>query len=207
MLGPRIVACGPILDGPQPSNPPLSVSVHNAEDARQTVRSLASLGADCIKVHDGIPREAYFALADEAKQRGLPLVGHVPVRVRTLDAVRAGQRSIEHQIGLRGASTVETEFMRAEEKDDVFAEAMRSKNFHSIPEATARKGYLILDGFSEKRARERHRAPAANRIYLVPTLVTGRALTFVDELSVEEDPRAKYVPAQVREWWKPEKEC
>jgi hypothetical protein len=82
---------------------------------------------------------------------------------------------------------------------------MRSKNFHLIPEAIARKGYLILDGFSEQRARELYRALAANRTYLVPTLVTGRALTFVDELSVEEDPRAKYVPAHVREWWKPEK--
>jgi hypothetical protein len=59
-----------------------------------------------------------------AKKLSLPLIGHVPVRVRTREAANAGQRSIEHQIGLRGASMAEDDVMEAEEKYDIFAEAL-----------------------------------------------------------------------------------
>lgn len=142
VLGPQIVACGPIVDGPNPTNPPISVPVRDPEEARRTVRALKVMGADCVKVHDGVPLDAYLAIADEAQKVGLPLVGHVPVRVRTGQASNAGQRSIEHQIGLRGASTVEEEVMESEKTNDVFAEAMRTKNFWLIPESIAKKRKL-----------------------------------------------------------------
>jgi hypothetical protein len=35
-------------------------------------------------------------VAEQAKQRGVPLVGHVPTAVRVAEAANAGQRSIEH---------------------------------------------------------------------------------------------------------------
>src|SRR5215470_4682625 len=46
LFGPRIFACGPILDGPNPTNPPISLAVHDAEDARQAVRSVKAMHAD-----------------------------------------------------------------------------------------------------------------------------------------------------------------
>jgi len=205
VLGPQIVACGPIVDGPNPTNPPISVSVHDPQDARRTVQSLKAMGADCVKVHDGVPLDAYLAIADEVKKVRLPLVGHVPVRVPTMRATKSGQRSIEHQIGFRGASTVEAEVMESEKTNDVFAEAMRTKNFRLIPESIAKKGNYILDHFSDQRAHELYRAFARNGTLLVPTLVTDRALTFVDEISRQDDPRLKYIPAAQREWWNPER--
>lgn len=205
VLGPQIVACGPIVDGPNPTNPPLSVSVHDAEDARAMVHKLKQMGADCVKVHDGVPLDAYLAIADEVKKVHLPLVGHIPVRVRVMQATDAGQRSIEHQIGLRGASTVEDEVMESERTNDVFAEAMRTKNFKLIPESIARKGNLLLDHFSDQRANRLYRAFARNGTYLDPTLVTDRALTFVDDLVQQEDPRLQYIPPSQREWWNPER--
>jgi hypothetical protein len=129
VLGPRIVACGPIIDGPDPTNPPLSLSVHGPEEGRAAVDNVKRMGADCVKVHDGVPLDAYNAIAAEARAVGLPLVGHVPVRVRVLDATEAGQRTIEHQIGVNGLSTVEDEVMRQERTHDVFAEPMRTKNY------------------------------------------------------------------------------
>lgn len=57
------------------------------------MQSLKNMGADCVKVHDRVPREAYFAIAEEARKVGLPLVGHVPLSVRTMEATNAGQRS------------------------------------------------------------------------------------------------------------------
>ena len=205
VLGPRIVACGPIVDGPNPTNPPISVAVHGPEDARMTVQTLKSQGADCIKVHDGVPLDAYLAIADEVKKAGMPLVGHIPVSVHTFQATNAGQRSIEHQVVFRGATTVEDEVMQSEKTNDVFAEAMRTKNFRLIPESIAKKGNYLLDHFSDQRALELYRAFVRNGTYLDPTLVTDRSLTFVDEISKDEaDPRLHYIPSGQRERWKPE---
>src|SRR5262249_48523677 len=148
-LGPRIVACGPILDGPNPTNPPLSVAVSGPDDGRKAVDDLRGMGSDCVKVHDGVPLDAYQAIAAEAKKVGLPLYGHVPVRVRVRDATNAGQRSIEHQLGLRGCSTVEDAIMERERTHDIFAEAMRTQNYVLIPESIAAKGNEILDHIDE----------------------------------------------------------
>jgi imidazolonepropionase-like amidohydrolase len=62
---------------------------------------LKERGVDFVKVHDRTPREAYFAIADEAKRLNLPLTGHVPRGVTFAEARDAGQRSIEHLAGLR----------------------------------------------------------------------------------------------------------
>jgi imidazolonepropionase-like amidohydrolase len=47
-------------------------------------------------VHRAISREAYFGAAAECRQLGLPLFGHIPNVVTPLEAVQAGQASIEH---------------------------------------------------------------------------------------------------------------
>jgi imidazolonepropionase-like amidohydrolase len=95
VLGPEIVASGPILD-----DPPVAFDyrrrVTNAAEAREAVRDLKRLGVDFIKVHDHTPREAFFAIADEAPKVGLTFAGHVPMTVTVREAVDAGIRSIEH---------------------------------------------------------------------------------------------------------------
>jgi hypothetical protein len=205
LLGPRIIACGPIVDGPEPGNPPISIPVKDAAEGRQVVRSLDLMGADCVKVHDRVPRDAYLAIADEAGRVGLPLVGHVPVCMRTMEAATAGQRSIEHQVGLRGTSSAEEEVMRSEETFDSVAEAMRTGDFSLIPATIAKRGERILDTFDPKRAQALYRLFAERGTALVPTLVTLHGLTFVDDLSVKDDPRLRYIPAEEKEWWRPEK--
>ncbi|HZM70140.1 MAG TPA: amidohydrolase family protein [Candidatus Cryosericum sp.] len=205
LLGPRIVACGPIVDGPEPSNPPISIPVHDAAGARQVVRSLKEMGADCVKVHDRVSREAYLALAEEARKVGLPLVGHVPVRVRTMEATSAGQRSIEHQIGLRGMSTAENEVMQSEKRFDSVAEAMRTGDFTIIPEMIAKRGVRLLDTVDAGRADALYRAFAKHGTCLVPTLVTLEALAFVDDHSQVKDDRMRYIPDAERQYWRPEK--
>src|SRR5205823_1832870 len=49
-LGPKLVAAGPIVDGPNSwSNPQFTVSVKSADEARDVVRSLKQQGSDFIK--------------------------------------------------------------------------------------------------------------------------------------------------------------
>ena len=93
MLGPQIVAAGPLIDGPEPAHPEHAIPVRNAAEARQAVQSLKAMGADFVKVYDGVPRDAYFAIAEESKKVGLPFVGHLPASVRVAEASDAGQRA------------------------------------------------------------------------------------------------------------------
>ncbi len=111
LLGPRMVIAGPMLDGPIPRFPS-SAPVSGPEDARRIVDDLKDQGVDFIKIQSLVPREGYFAAADEAKKRGISFVGHVPDTVRASEASNAGQRSIEHFTGIfEAASTQEDELI------------------------------------------------------------------------------------------------
>ena len=95
LLGPRFLANGGIVDGDPPVWPG-SVRVRNAEEARAVVDLLADGGADFIKVYDRLSPEAYFAILDRARQRGVPVDGHLPFLIRPEQAAAAGQRTFEH---------------------------------------------------------------------------------------------------------------
>ena len=95
LMGPRIVAAGPMLLPPRRSGSPTTVDpaelrVGTPEEARASVEKLRQLGADFVKIIE-VPREAYFAIADESKKVGISFVGHVPSEVNAIEASNAGQ--------------------------------------------------------------------------------------------------------------------
>ena len=55
---------------------------------------------DFVKVYTGVPRAAYFGIAEETKKILIPFVGHVPLEVGVDEASNAGQKSIEHLMGI-----------------------------------------------------------------------------------------------------------
>ena len=77
------------------------------DQARFAVRALAQSGVDFIKVYNSIPREAYFALAAEARAIGIPFAGHVPEAVSPAEASGVGQHSQEHLINILLACSTE----------------------------------------------------------------------------------------------------
>jgi imidazolonepropionase-like amidohydrolase len=79
VLGPRIFAAGPILDD-APGDWPFRMRVKNGDEGRAAVQLLKRRGVDLIKVHNFTPRDAFFAIADEARRQNLPLAGHVPLK-------------------------------------------------------------------------------------------------------------------------------
>jgi imidazolonepropionase-like amidohydrolase len=95
VLGPRIFAAGPILDD-APGDWPFRMRVKTAEEGRAAVQLLKRRGVDLIKVHDHTPRDAFFAIADEARRQNLPLAGHKPQGLTIEQVVEAGQGDIEH---------------------------------------------------------------------------------------------------------------
>jgi hypothetical protein len=95
VLGPEVIAAGPILDD-APGDWPLRMRVKNAVEGRAAVQLLKRRGVDLIKVHNFTPRDAFFAIADEARRQSLPLVGHVPLKVTVEEGIEAGMTNIEH---------------------------------------------------------------------------------------------------------------
>jgi imidazolonepropionase-like amidohydrolase len=205
-MGPKIVAAGPIVDGPNSwSNPEFTVSVKTADEARAMVRSLKQRGSDFIKTYDNLARDAYFAIADETKKLGMPFAGHVPIAITIREASNAGQRSFEHGFGvLRGVSIAEAEYIKQASDQSVFAEAMQTKKFSLIPAKIARDDSAMLDHFSQEYADETYRLLAKNGTFITPTFVAQRSLTFIDDLDKKGDPRTLYVSADELNWWKPE---
>jgi len=104
LVGPRMKVSGPMIDGPT-SRYAAAIKVATPEEARSAIRMLKSRGVDAIKTQTLIPRDAYFALADEATKLGIPFEGHVPSSVTAMEALTAGQRSFEHLIGVADTNT------------------------------------------------------------------------------------------------------
>jgi hypothetical protein len=95
LIGPDIVAAGPMLDN-APPDWPFRRRVTNAQEAREAVRDLGTRGVDFIKVHNNTPRDVFFAIADEVTTLGLSFAGHVPLAVTIAEGAASGIKSIEH---------------------------------------------------------------------------------------------------------------
>lgn len=175
LIGPRIVMSGPMLDGPQPRFPS-SIAIKNPEDGRRAVDNLTKRGADFIKLQSLIPRDAVFAIADEAKKQEITFVGHVPDSVRASEMSNAGQKSFEHLIGIfEGSSPLEDEFIKGAKSESKF-----------------------LATYDPKRAATLFALLAKNRTWQCPTLVWERGGNLIDQTDFAHDTRAKYAPT----YWK-----
>jgi len=176
LLGPRIVLAGPMLDGPTPRFPS-SIAVGTPEDGRRAVRDLKRRGVDFIKLQSLISREAFLAIADEARSQGIPFEGHVPDAVPASVASNAGQRSFEHLIGIfEGSSRVEEELLRGPKGPGRFLDTYDPDKFAALTALLAR-----------------------NQTYQCPTLVWERGGNLIEAIDFAGDPRKKYAPRAWRE--------
>jgi imidazolonepropionase-like amidohydrolase len=175
LIGPRMWISGPMLDGPQPRFPS-SIAITTPEDGRHAVDDLKRRGADFIKLQSLIPRDAVFAIADEARKQNITFVGHVPDAVRASEASNAGQKSFEHSIGIfEGSSPLEDKFIKGAKSEGQF-----------------------LSTYDPARAAALFALLAKNQTWQCPTLVWERGGNLIDETDFAHDQRAKYVPA----YWK-----
>lgn len=98
LVGPRIVASGPYLEGGDIPIPHLLA--RTPAEGAAGVDSLIALGVDFVKVHGQLQPETYYAIARRARERGIPFVGHVPRAVGSASASDSGQKSIEHLLSV-----------------------------------------------------------------------------------------------------------
>lgn len=198
VVGPRIVACGPIIDGPPPAAFGPTVVVKDAAEARSAVERLKRQGANCVKVYDRLPRDAYFAIIAEAKKMRMPVVGHVPLSLTSVEASEAGQRSIEH-LGsiLESCSTLESELFNEERTTEPITDPS------DFPRRIAARGTRMLDTYDAQRANQIFAHFVRNQTWQVPTLEFKWAQTFIDDLFRKGDDRLRYIPESDQQRWSP----
>jgi imidazolonepropionase-like amidohydrolase len=178
MIAPRMVISGPMLDGPVPRFPS-SAPIKDAADGRRVVDELKNRGVDFIKIQSFIPREGYFAAADEANKLGIVFVGHVPDAVRAVEASNAGQKSIEHLTGVfEGCSTIEDQLMKT-------------------PRGPGRGRFLST--YDPTKARALIALFVKNKTWQVPTLYWERGEWLIEDTNSGADPLAKYAPRAWKE--------
>jgi imidazolonepropionase-like amidohydrolase len=96
LAGPRLVFAGPMLKGSPSEADDATWIIHSPDEARHAIDRLVELHVDFIKVHDGLARDTFLAIAAAAKEKGLSFVGHVPASMAPAEASDLGQKSIEH---------------------------------------------------------------------------------------------------------------
>lgn len=183
-IGPRMLISGPMLDALLPEGKlrfPSSVAVTTPRTATEAVDELKKQGVDFIKVQSVISHDAYLAAAAEAHKVGLPIVGHVPDKVRISEVIAAGQKSIEHLMGsFEGCSTQEEKFVAGQ--GDL---------------------KLLLSTQDQQRCDALIGSLAEHHVWQCPTLAWQRGGTFLDQHDLRHDPLDKYVPAYWRDvTWK-----
>jgi len=180
IIGPRMVVSGPMLDGYLPNGKlrfPSSIPVSTPAEAIAAVDSLKKQGVDFIKVQSEISLESYIAAAQEAHKQGLPIVGHVPDKVRIREVVAAGQKSIEHLMGIfEGCSTDEDKFIQG--KGDL---------------------KLLLSTQDKQRCDSLIQLLAQSQTWQAPTLAWQRDGEFLDQPDPKRKPLDQYVPAYWRD--------
>ena len=90
VFGPRLITSGPSFNGN---------SVTDAEQGARMVREQHAAGYDFLKIHPGLNKSEFEAIADTANEIGIPFSGHVPVAVGIDGALDKGMASIDHLDG------------------------------------------------------------------------------------------------------------
>jgi imidazolonepropionase-like amidohydrolase len=186
-VGPRIVASTSwMANGPgmtkRLKNVPAYFDTATPEQARAFVRHFAGR-VEAIKVYDGIPRDAYFALCDEARRLGLDVVGHRPRAVSAIEAA-AQQKSIEHarfllQESYRGSAELRTR-----------ARAPRHEDRRRM-----------LDEHDPRMAAAIFAAMKEHGTWYVPTHLTRWSDAYAEDAIVRKDPLLRYVHPLVQRQW------
>jgi hypothetical protein len=175
VIGPRIVAAGPYLEGH--SSPIAHIEVHSPDDARRAVDSLVSLGVDFVKVHSALPRETFFAAARAARERHLALAGHLSRNVTVEEASDSGQRSLEHLLGFVNVCTP------AESVAFAAVDPLRRVVFNTCTSRDQRSVYAHL---------------ARNGTWVTPTLATAWEFAVLPKHEVPGDSLIRFVSDSLR---------
>lgn len=155
-----------------------------ATQAREFVRFYEGK-VDAIKVYNYIPRDAYFALVDEAQKLGMDVIGHRPHAVSAIEAAQ-NQKSIEH-----------ARFILHES----FSGSAELRALAQIKGAWHEDRRRMLDEHDPEMANAIFTAMVKSDTYYVPTHLTRRVDAYGDDSLILEDQNRRYLHPLLRFQW------
>ena len=164
LLGPHIVASGPWLAS-RGKKSREQIPVANGDEARAAVRELKKRGADFIKIISLPSREAFFAVADEARKQGISFEGHLPLDVDAAEASDAGMHSIEHLF--YSAFSFSLSAQQAELRKSL-ADAQKARDYAAQEKAT----HDAEASYSPAKAAALWNTLKKNKTWVTPTLAS-----------------------------------
>lgn len=192
--GPRLLCCGPVLDGPTVNWPYIGRAHVGPTEIATSVHELAGAGVDAIKLYANVTAEQMHAAARAAHGHDLPVVAHLG-EAGVADAVRAGVDEIEHlsgivspiqaepneQVGLREAAripwlcpTIGVWDRLARMRDPVFMNDRRSSWIH--PEVLAAWQRFPHRNLDAEETTRRQAAVVEMKRAIVPLVHAGARL-------------------------------
>jgi len=175
LIGPRLVVGSPAMEGE---------NVETVEEAERLVREYSAAGFDLLKVHEGLTHEVYDAIAATANEVGISFGGHVSDHVGLLDALEAGQQTIDHL--------------------DNYVEALIPENQMPADPPGLRGIDGFVDRVDESRLERVVQATLDADASVVPTMVFWESGVFPLRPSagvVAERAELQYLPAEIVEPW------
>ncbi|MBS9525443.1 amidohydrolase family protein [Litoribacter alkaliphilus] len=125
MMGPRIFAAGPSLNGN---------SVESPQHGRQLVHEQAEAGYDHLKIHPGLSMEKFIAIAETAKEKNIMIGGHVPLDVGLENVILNGFHSVEHLDGYLEAMLPHEDYKNSEKAGPFSMNFSQDADLSKLPE-------------------------------------------------------------------------
>lgn len=171
-------------EGGVPGAAPAFFRARNAEEARSLVAYHAADGVELLKTYTNVSVGAYEALVEEAREHGLRVAGHLPVRVPLETALAAGQHSVEHpRIFLFGCYRDAAGFRELPDPMAAYTTHMRAR---------------FIDERDPERCAELMAGMAASGTWWTPTVQVLRMSALAGDRAFREDPRLRYIPFVIR---------
>lgn len=195
LLGPEIIAAGPLLDGANASWDG-SVSIPDAQRVQFIVDSLKMAGVDFLKVYSGLPREVFFPLTEYAQKVNLPVVGHIPTDVTTVEGAAAGMICQEHLLNIILECSTKEADIRQGNID--YGDAENGLDRYYI------RNKLMMDHFSIEKAKVLYEAYAKYNTWHSPTLSMWYKNAFYESEKPKDEQYFRYLPKYLRKYWQPD---
>ena len=174
-IGPRLFVGSPSMSGDRVTTP--------AQGA-QLVREYNQTGYALVKIHEGLSRDVFDAIAATANEVGIPFGGHVSDDVGLLHALNVGQVSIDHL--------------------DNYIQALVPETDRPVESPEMRGIGPLLAVVDEGRIPELVQATRNAGAWVVPTMVLWETVFFGDRTAAElraERPEVRYMPPETVEQW------
>ena len=173
IIGPRFYTSGPSFNGG---------TVKTAASGAEMVRQQKQAGYDFLKLHPGLTKETFAAIAKTAKEVNIPFAGHVSYDVGVWTAIEAGYATIDHLDGFVESLVPGIENI-TEQQNGLFAmfsaeradttrisklmKALREKNIWVVPTQALAERWFAPDKDPDQLSRE------PEMIYVQPNTLTS----------------------------------